>query len=250
MSPKLSDLLLHLAEQVDHHHTTLGISVSHSHPTTRTGNHQLIRHVAIWVKSKNVSWRDSTEILWKNKWKPTDLHPRCSSPWPSRQQPSGAVASAGLRSEEQEEFQKFHKFHSPFKMYQISVCIAALWRLQGGEIFTSVHLIRFLLTVTQQRAELIYSRVTSDEYLFQVFIVQVQRGDYSPGRSQRQQQLHTCPCASRPWRHQPWCLLHRCRRWYPGNATSEAHLLTKYKLIPATSFWFPTWHLPACYSSC
>lgn len=47
MSPELSDLLLHLAEQVDHHHTTLSISVSHSHPTTRTGNHQLIRHVAI-----------------------------------------------------------------------------------------------------------------------------------------------------------------------------------------------------------
>lgn len=144
----------------------------------------------------------------------------------------------------------FKSFTPPFKMYQISVCIAALWRLQGGKIFTSVHLIRFLLTVTQQRAELIYSRVTSDEYLFQVFIVQVQRGDYSPGRSQRQQQLHTCPCASRPWCHQPWCLLHRCRRWYPGNATSEAHLLTKYKRIPATSFWFPTWHLPACHSSC
>lgn len=47
----LGHLLLHLTEQVDHHHTSLSICVSHSHSATRTGNQQFVGHVAVWEKT-------------------------------------------------------------------------------------------------------------------------------------------------------------------------------------------------------
>lgn len=95
-----SDLFLHLTEQVDHHHTTLCISVSHSHPATRAGNQQLVCDVAVWENAEThsqVSAGAMPQIL-QEMVDLTDLSRRCFSPLTSSQQPSDVLVSAWLRS--------------------------------------------------------------------------------------------------------------------------------------------------------
>lgn len=41
------DLLLHLTEQVNHHHPSLSVGVPNSNSATGTRHHQLVSHVAV-----------------------------------------------------------------------------------------------------------------------------------------------------------------------------------------------------------